>query len=52
MFEEKNVPELDDGLYLARMDECDDAEEVEIKEGKAYKNGKHFIFIGYEWKKL
>lgn len=45
------VPPVD-GKYLYRMDEYDNPEEIEIIEGKAYKNGKQMIVCGFEWRKL
>jgi hypothetical protein len=38
-----------DGKYLCREDGFEDAEEVEIINGKAFKDGKQFIIYGYEW---
>ncbi len=41
-----------DGKYLCREDGYEEAEEVEIINGKAFKNGKQFIIYGYEWKAI
>ncbi len=43
-------PPTKDGRYLSRSDEFDEPKLVVVSEGRALKNGEHFIIIGFEWK--
>lgn len=44
--------DLEDGEYLCRPDDYEDGEHVTVKDGKAYKNGKYYIYYNYQFLKI
>lgn len=52
-YKEDKVKNLADGWYLARTDDMDDEPcKIEVKDGRAFKDGVDTVFIGYEFQEI